>query len=254
MGAQNGSAWGRPQVSATFFVPDKNKSYTVVYPGQGKVDQSVVDLLKGLKPKDPVNVSIVNYLGKGILTSISAITKREGEDKPSVYVFKEKKTARTGQIGVELSKSLRSQILLLGGQDSSSQENPLIAAVEKLKPDDLVYAEIDTENGRTVVTMIEPYHPPLKGEFVKFNANKPGEAVATIEVRTDAGMQTYPLPVKHLAGRDVPSPKLRMAAERLRAGQNVELHVNEANNNTLIAIWLAQDQDEKKPEATAKAP
>ena len=51
LGAENGSAWGRPQASVTFYLTQKDRTFTLLYPGRKTADPSVVNLLKSLKNK-----------------------------------------------------------------------------------------------------------------------------------------------------------------------------------------------------------
>jgi len=242
MGAENGSAWGRPQAKATFYLIQKDKTVTLLYPGRQTADSSVVNLLKSLKSKDPVYISAENYLSKECLTSISQVTQRAGEEKPCVFVFGGVKEAKSGAKGVTLSKLFRTQTLPLAKAASDAAAMP-----DKLQNGDLVYAEVDLEDGRQVLTLVEPYHPPLKGELIKFNPPKPGQDSASVEVQTESGQQTFTLPTRTVGTRQVVSPKLRAAVEKLKPGQAVELHVDHTNDKTLIAIWPARE--DKKPQA-----
>ena len=245
LGAENGSAWGRPQAKATFYLPLKDKSITLLYPGRNSADASVVNLFKSLKSKDPVVISAEGWRGKECLTSITQVTQREGEDRPCVYTFGGLKSAKSGAKGVTLSKLFRTQTLPLAKAVSDGSDPA--AKLDKLQNGDLVYADVDFEDGRQVLTLVEPYHPPLKGELIKFNPPKLGQDSASVEVRTESGEQTFTLPSRQVGTRQVVSPRLRAAAEKLKPGQAVEMHLDDTHDKTLIAIWPARD--DKKPQA-----
>lgn len=161
-----------------------------------------------------------------------------------VFVFGGVKEAKSGAKGVTLTKLFQTQALPLAKAGSDQAAN-----LDKLQNGNLVYADVDFEDGRQVLTLVEPYHPPLKGELVKFNPPKLGQDSASVEVRTESLKQTFTLPSRQVGTRQVVSPRLRAAAEKLKPGQAVEMHVDDTHDKTLIAIWPARH--DKKPQATA---
>ena len=227
--------------------PQKDSELSLLYPGNGSADPKVVSLLKGLKRGSKIIVSANRFQGKGVLTSIEACEVKEGEDKPGVFIFMGTKTDKEGTVGgVTLERFFKTQTLPVRlVKDSTSgtrvRDPDICKTLGELKQGDLVYADADNVQGTTVLASIEPYRPPLKGEFVQVVPRKVGQPQTTVEIQVDSKKEVFEVPNKDISGVKTPDPQILAAIRKLKPGQAVEFRADRNNNRVLMGIWPAKE-------------
>jgi hypothetical protein len=242
-----GSAGSRSQIEIAICDPQTNNRATLIYPGDGPADKGTLSRLKGLSKGDKILVSAKRVGGMAVLTDIETVPFKEGEDKPGVFLFEGTRDDKTGPASVILTQSFKTQTLPIrmtrDTADNKVVRDPEICkTASMLQKGALVYADVEPVDGQFSLVGIEPYHPPLKGEFIRLLPKKDGQDSVSIEVQTASGKQEYAVRNRSIAGRDIPDPHLLAAVRMLRPGQPIECRLDEKNDHVLLGIWPAKEK------------
>ena len=266
VGAQKGTAWGRPVLKlllaqrygrgvATVVVPSKDPMARKYNPSQ-----TVVDVVKDLKRGDLVEISTAKFRGFTMLRSIRRYHPKPGEDDPDAFIFVKHLTQKVSgrdYMAVALKKRTRVQTILVPNRKNDDgkwvPDEKIAAQVKKLEADQIVEITIEKTAGRLYLKSIRPYQPPVKGSFVKLIAKKKvGEQeCAAIVVKVDGSEREILIPNRKARGdKVVPDRKLLAAVKKLKADQPVECKTVEEDGQT----WLARVKALKKPPAPKPKP
>jgi hypothetical protein len=128
--------------------------------------------------------------------------------------------------------------------------------IGKLKTGDLVFVQAEVVGENTILRGIQPYTPPLRGEFVKYSERKKvGEdTFATIEVKTGSDNVTLRIPnYKNAEGYSFADRAMTACAETLKPGQTVEYRVRSGDAANTVYFLRAGSEQKPKQEKPAKA-
>ena len=264
MGAQKGSAWGRPvmklllaprygQGVAKVVVPNKDRMARKFDPSP-----AVVKVVKGLKPGDLVEIRMVKFRGVNLLRSIRRYHPKPGEDDPNAFAFVKHLTRKISgreYLAVVLKKANRSQTILVPNRKNDEgkwvPDKDIAEQVRKLEADQIVEITVKKTAGKVFLNSIRPYEPPVKGSFVKLIPKKKvGEKeYAAIAVKVAVTEQEILIPNrKNRAGKTLPDPKLLAAVKKLKADQTVEFKtLKEEGQTWLVRIKVVKNQPSPRP-------
>lgn len=266
VGAEKGTAWGRPVMKlhlaerygrgvATVVVPNKDRRARKYDPSP-----AMVDVVKDLKRGDLVEIRTTKLRGVTMLTFIRRYHPKPGEDDPDAFTFVKHLTQKVSgrdHMAVALKRGNRAQTILVPNRKNDEgkwvPDEKIAAQVKTLEANQIVEITIEKTAGKVLLKSIRPYKPPVKGSFVKLIAKKKvGEQeYAAIVVKVGASEREILIPNRKAGGdKMLPDQKLLAAVKKLKADQPVEYKTLAEDGQT----WLARIEAVKKPPAPKPLP
>jgi hypothetical protein len=219
-----------------------------------------VDVVKGLKRDDLVEISTTKFRGVTMLRFIRRYQPKPGEDDPDAFTFVKHVTQKVSgrdYMAVALKKGNRSQTILVPNRKDDegkwAPDKDIADQVKKVEADQIVEITVDRAAGKVFLKSIRPYEPPVRGSFVKLIAKKKiGEAeYAAIVVKVNADEREILIPNRKVgADKMLPDMRLLAAVKKLKADQPVEYKTLEEDGQT----WLSRIEAVKKPPAPKPKP
>jgi hypothetical protein len=176
-----------------------------------------------------------------VVTSIEPYDAKPGEDTPNGYVFSKTydKPGKVASTLVVLTKlGVEHQFTIAMKKDEKgvmAQDPDVVAAIGKLQPGNTVWIQ---QQGKSVLTVIEPYVEPQNGKLGKVGETEiDGHKVPSAEVETDGGKTvTLLVPVNQVGKLFVPDRTIKAELGKVRMGSQVQFRVHEDGDK----LWLRE--------------
>jgi len=221
--------------------------------------QAIEATIGHLKEGDVVNVDLEKMGAYWNITKAKIIEVKEGEEKPHSYVFKESyPEPSTNAALIRVTKydmSYEMMIPYVKDEKGQPQPNPdLVAAVQALKADQLVYVQSAPAGNKTLVLNIFPFKESTTGKVVKVS-DEPMEGGKTeaVDIQTADGKSVTALvPGKLVSKKFVPDPVLKNSVHGLKPGTDVTFLTHDDNGKSFLVEITKLPPAPKTPAGAAK--
>ena len=221
----------------TLIIPNEGQSYREYSP-----NPAIVDLLKTLKPGDPIEVTHAKYKSNNMVRQLRAYKARPGETEPSAVVYEsmEQKTVDgRSVVVVTVSKfGQQAQMLLADGKDDDGKMVPDPAMTQRLgilEAGKVILVEARKVGGKLTLVSFSSYIEPVAGEFVRLDVDKSTPEQAAVVVKADGQEKAIPMPTIQRGEKRVPDPRLLAKAKALTVGQKVVCRLSDETGAVVLS-------------------
>jgi len=249
-GAKRGTAWSRPVLQVLVVPVAGGATRTLVVPNKNPMgrkfdpDPRILDLVKGLKKGDLLEVESAKFRGKIMVRKFDRFEPKPGEADPMGFVFLEAKTRKlrgAETLVVTLEKFRKTVTVIVPNRkdaDGKGRPDPaMTATIDKLGVEDVVEIATAGRGKIRTLTYLAPYMAPIRCRFVKLVTTKTDTATTVaLEVtdEEDKSQQIF-LPTRRRGRKRIPDAKLLAIAKRLKAGKLIEIKTRRDGERLLVA-------------------
>jgi len=223
--------------------------------------QAIEATVTHLKEGDVVNVDLQKMGGQWNITKAKIIEVKEGEETPHGYVFKESyPEPSTNAALIRVTKyDMSYEMMIPFVKDEKGQPQPdatLVAAVQALKADQLVYVQSAPAGKKTLLVNIFPFKESQTGKIVKVSdqAVDAGKTQAVDIETSDGKSVTALVPGKVVSKKFVPDPVLKSSVHGLKPGAEVSFLTHDDNGKSFLVEITKLPPAPKTPAASKEKP
>ncbi|HEY8668323.1 MAG TPA: hypothetical protein VIL86_16860 [Tepidisphaeraceae bacterium] len=247
--AHKGSFMGKDALLLTVAPPAGGKTFEIAVPndppmGGYNPSPAAARVVKDLKSNDLIQVRTEKMGAIPSLTQIDPYRLKPGEDTPRGFLFIESKEEKVGgqDVTVVVLEKFGQQATVVvsakkGADGKMAPDSALMDAINGLKRDDVVNAEVKTGGRNATLISIEPYVEPLHGEFVKSTQTEvDGKKMPAIEIKGTDKTDTILVPGVDKQGKWITDAKILDLVKHFKTGQTVDYRVKEEGEK----LWLKE--------------